>query len=67
MLTFEVLPLSSTPPIRLHGVVLELQKHRDNFTFYLYLLTDQLTNSMEQSPSRQANSHSAIQKIACLL
>jgi hypothetical protein len=26
-----------TPPIRLHGVVLKLQKHRNNFTLYLCL------------------------------
>jgi hypothetical protein len=34
-------------PIRLHGVVLSLKKHRDNFTFTFYLY---LTNNFAQAP-----------------
>jgi hypothetical protein len=28
---------TSTPPIRLHGVVLTKKKHRDKFTFYVLI------------------------------
>jgi hypothetical protein len=35
--------------------------------FWHYVLTNKLTNPMKQSPSWEANSHSAIQEILCLL
>jgi hypothetical protein len=43
-------PRTSTPPVRLHGVVLSYKKHRDNFTctLLLYFLTTSLKRTVEK-------------------
>jgi hypothetical protein len=53
------------PPLRQYAFMLWcLVKHRDNFTFTFYTSgSNQVTNSMDQSPSREASSRSAVREI----